>query len=145
MPSYYGALKSDSDQQYLFGENAIHNPVAGMDIRNPFSSESVVEDWDTASRLWEYTITSRLTGQRPTPPSKNGLNDTKDEEKDEDGDGDVAMEGVEDLEKPMAENPLLMSETAWNPAKARGKSIELAMEDWGVPAFWMGKTGMLAA
>lgn len=145
MPSFYGALKSDSDSQYIFGENAIHNPVAGLDIRSPYNSESVVEDWDTATRLWEYTITSRLTGQRPTPPSKNGLNDTKDEEKNEDGDGDAAMEGLEELEKPMSENPLLMSEPAWNPAKARGKSIEMAMEDWGVPAFWMGKTGMLAA
>ncbi|GAB7357286.1 hypothetical protein MBLNU459_g8255t1 [Dothideomycetes sp. NU459] len=149
VPSYYGALTSESEPRYIFGENAIHNPTAGLDIRNPFNSESVVEDWDTATKLWEYTITSRLTGQRPTPPSKNGLNDTSAEKNEEgDGDGDVAMEGVEgveELEKPMAENPLLMSEPAWNPAKARGKSIEIAMEDWGVPAFWMGKTGMLAA
>lgn len=116
--------------------------MPNMDVRNPFNSESVVEDWDTAAKLFEYTITSRLTGVSQTPASKNGLNDPS---KDEDGDGDVAMEGIEDLEKPMAENPLLMSEPAWNPSKAREKSMEIAFEDWGVPAFWMGKTGMLAS
>lgn len=151
VPSYYGAIQSpdsgsDSQPQLLFGENAIHNPISGMEIKNPFNSESVVEDWDVAARLFEYSITSRLTGVRPTPPTKNGLNnDPKEGGEDGDEDGDVAMEGTEDLEKPMAEHPLLMSEPAWNPAKARAKSIEVAMEDWGVPAFWMGKTGMLAA
>lgn len=147
VPSSYGVVQdsdSASEPQYLFGENAIHNPVAGMEIRNPFNSESVIEDWDIAAKLFEYTITSRLTGSRPTPASKNGLNnDPKDE--DGDGDGDVDMEGTEDLEKPMAEHPLLWTEPAWNPTKNREKSIEIAMEDWGVPAFWLGKTGMLAA
>ena len=113
-----------------------------MDIRSPFTSESVVEDWDIAAKLFEYTITSRLTGPAQTPASKNGLNDRA---KDGDEDGDVAMEEVEALEKPMAENPLLMTEPAWNPAKAREKSMEIAFEDWGVPAFWLGKTGMLAS
>lgn len=116
--------------------------MAGVDIRNPFNSDSVVEDWETASKLFEYSITSRLTGQPQTSASKNGLND---DNKDEDGDGDLAMEGIEEMEKPMAETPLLMSEPAWNPAKSREKAMETAFEDWGVPAFWMGKTGMLAA
>lgn len=101
-----------------------------------------MEDWDVASRLFEYSITSRLTGVPQTPASKNGLNDL---EKEEDGDGDTAMEKTEELEKPMAENPLLLSEPAWNPSKSREKAVEIAMENWGVPAFWMGKTGMLAA
>lgn len=143
VPSFYGVPQSsDAQSQYLFGENALHNPLTHMDVRNPYSSDSVVEDWDVASKLWEYSITSRLTGTRPTPAAKNGLNDPA-EVKDEDG--DMAMEGVEELEKPMAENPLLVSEPAWNPQKAREKTMEIAMEDWGVPAFWMGKTGMLAA
>lgn len=119
-----------------------------MQIRNPFNADSVVEDWDVAAKLFEYSITSRLTGVRPTPANKNGLNtDPKEENGAEggDGDGDVAMEGTEEQEKPMAEHPLLMTEPAWNPVKNREKSIEIAMEDWGVPAFWMGKTGMLAA
>jgi len=114
-----------------------------MDIRNPFNADSVVEDWDAASRIFEYSITSRLTGVPQTPAHRNGLNDASAE--DQDGDGDVAMEQTEQLEKPMAENPLLMSEPAWIPQKAREKAMEIAFEDWGVPAFWMGKTGMLAA
>lgn len=117
-----------------------------MEIRSPYDSDGIVEDWDAASRLWEYSITSRLTGARPTPAAKNGLNDDK-KEGDEagDGDGDVAMEGIEEQEKPMSEHPLLMSEPAWNPAKHRAKCMEIALEDWGAPAFWLGKTGVLAA
>lgn len=119
-----------------------------MEIKNPFNEDSVVEDWDVASKLFEYSITSRLTGVRQTPPTKNGLNnDPKEEASQEngDGDGDVDMEGTEELEKPMAEHPLLMTEPAWNPQKARAKAMEIALEDWGVPAFYLAKTGMLAA
>ena len=141
VPSQYGFYHpSGSDRKLLFGENSIHNPMSDLEIRSPFNSESVVEDWDMAAKLFEYSITSRLTGARQTPASKNGLND-----KDANQDGDVAMEDTESYEKPMAENPLLMTEPAWNPAKAREKSMEIALEDWGVPAFWMGKTGMLAS
>lgn len=55
VPSYYGLHESSgSSGKYLFGENAIHNPTSHMDIRNPFNSDSVVEDWDTAAKLFEY-------------------------------------------------------------------------------------------
>jgi actin-related protein 4 len=149
IPSFYGSIAAadaDSQSRYLFGENAIHNPLPNMEIRSPYDSDGIVEDWDAASRLWEYSITSRLTGARPTPAAKNGLNDdTEDGDKPADGDGDVAMEGIEEQEKPMSEHPLLMSEPAWNPAKNRAKCIEIALEDWGAPAFWLGKTGVLAA
>lgn len=113
-----------------------------MDIRNPYNSDGVVEDWETASKLWDYTITSRLTGAKQTPPTKNGLNDGP-----KDGDGDVEMEieaqGEED--NALAEYPLLMSEVPWNPPKAREKTMEIAMEEWGVPAFFLAKNGQLAA
>ncbi|TKA44115.1 hypothetical protein B0A54_04881 [Friedmanniomyces endolithicus] len=144
MPSYYGLTTKG---ERLFGENAVHLPRGDMEIKNPYDTEGVVEDWETASRLWEYSITSRLTGARQTSPSKNGLNDgaTKD------GDGDVPME--EDLEKmedderdrPLEEYPLLMSEPGWNTPKARERTIEIAMESWGVPAFFLAKNGQLAA
>ncbi|PSK42485.1 hypothetical protein B9Z65_4399 [Elsinoe australis] len=142
VPSYYGAVNSpDTDSKLLFGDNSIHNPLAHMEIKNPFNEESLVEDWDVATKLFEYTITSRLTGQPQTAPSKNGLNDANG-----DGDGDVDMDKVVDqMEKPMEENPLLMSEPAWNPAKSREKTMEIVFENWGVPAFWMGRTGMLAS
>ena len=114
-----------------------------MEVRNPYNSEGIIEDWETASKLWEYTITSRLTGAKQTPPSRNGLNDVKDEN------GDVTMEEMEEQaeeqDSALAEYPLLMSEPPWNPTKAREKTMEIAMEEWGVPAFFLAKNGQLAA
>lgn len=103
-------------------------------------TESVVEDWDAATKIWEHMLIKRLQPDRETPPSRNGLNDTE-----ADNEGDVAMEDVENYEKPLAENPLLMTEAPWNTGKAREKSIEIAMENWGVPAFWMSRTPVCAA
>lgn len=138
IPSYYGAYSSaGGEEKLLFGENTIHNPTSNMEIKNPFNDESLIEDWDTATKLFEYAITSRLTGSSATAPSKNGLNDD---------DGDVDMDKiVDEQEKPMEESPLLMSEPAWNPAKSRERTMEMAFESWGAPAFWMGRTGMLSA
>jgi actin-related protein 4 len=48
-------------------------------------------------------------------------------------------------EKPLEEHPLLMTETAWNTSKNREKSIEIAMESWGCPAFWLARNSVLAA
>lgn len=138
-PSFYGQSDSDS---YLFGENAIHSPVGNLNIKNYWGSDGIVEDWDAATKLWEYAITSRLTGVKPSDPAKNGLND------DPRANGesmDVEMEGVENSEKPMEDSPLLVTEPGWNSAKAREKYIEIAMEDWGTPAFFLQKTGVLAA
>lgn len=141
VPTYYASLPSG---ERLFGENAIHLPRPDVEIKNPYSSDGLVEDWETAAKLWEYTVTSRLTGTRQTPPARNGLNDDKDEN------GDVNM--AEEMERreqeqdsPLAEYPLLMSEAPWNPVKAREKMMEIAMEDWSVPAFFLAKNGQLAA
>lgn len=116
-------------------------PKPDVEIRNPFNSDGIVEDWETASKLWEYTVTSRLTGARQTPPTRNGLND----DKDENGDVNMDEEAEQTQDSPLAEYPLLMSEPSWNPVKAREKTIEIAMEDWGVPAFFLAKNGQLAA
>lgn len=139
VPTYYGVIESDLGPQYLFGENAIHNPLPNLEIKNPWSSDGIVEDWETATRVWEYAITSRLTGAKPTDPAKNGLNEPSN------GDMDVEMEALDDAEKPLADSPLLMTEPGWSSSKAREKYIEIAMEDWGTPAFYLGKTGVLAA
>lgn len=138
VPTHYASLP---DGQRLFGENAIHLPRPDVEIRNPFNPDGLVEDWGTASKLWEYTVTSRLTGARQTPPTRNGLNDDKDEN------GDVSMEeeAEQAQDSPLSEYPLLMSEPSWNPVKAREKTIEIAMEEWGVPAFYLAKNGQLAA
>ncbi|EMD00294.1 hypothetical protein BAUCODRAFT_372610 [Baudoinia panamericana UAMH 10762] len=150
VPTHYGVLSSG---HHVYGENAIHIPNADMEIRNPYNTDGLVEDWDTAAKMWEYSITSRLTGARQTPPSRNGLNVVKD------GEGDVEMETdetskakaetekmeEEERDRALAEYPLLMTEPAWNPVKAREKTMEVAMEEWDVPAFFLAKTGQLAA
>ncbi|KAL2887535.1 Actin-related protein 4 [Ceratocystis lukuohia] len=58
---------------------------------------------------------------------------------------EAAAEAAELSEKPLAENPLLLTEAPWNTPKAREKAMEIIMEDWGCPAFWFGKTPALVA
>lgn len=139
-PTNYGLTSSG---EKIFGENSIHLPRPDVEIKNPYTSDGIVEDWETASRLWEYSITSRLTGPKQTPPSKNGLNNKTDENGDVDM--DEQAEQMDDQEKVLGEYPLLMAEPAWNPQKSREKTMEIAMEEWGVPAFFLAKNGQLAA
>lgn len=140
--TYYATIPTGMDgsgAKYLFGDNSIHTPLANIDIANPMNpKDGTVDDWDTATKLWEYAITSRLTGAKPGDPYKNGLNDKS-------NDVDVKMEGIEDQEKPLDENPLLMTETGWNMGKNRERGIEIAMENWGCPAYWVARNGVLAA
>lgn len=93
----------------------------------------------------------------------NGLNDHHDGPRDSgqkgsvDGDtqrqnGDAAENGdamdldqIEDYEKPLAENPILMTEDSSSDPKFREKMLELAMENWGAPAFWLARTAVCAA
>ena len=133
--SHYGI---NSEARLVFGDDAIHNPAAGLEIRNPMSKEGIVEDWDTATSLWEYAITSRLTSFKQADPRTNGLND-------DNKDLEMQMEVVEGEEKALEEHPLLMTETAWNTVKNREKSIEIAMESWGCPAFWLARNSVMAA
>lgn len=140
-PSYYGVLDQDSGfsgPKTLFGDNSIHTPIPSLTIKNPMAKDGTVEDWDAAKSLWEYAITSRLTRTKASNPATNGLNDPN-------PDLDARMEEADDREKPLEEHPLLMSETGWNSARAREKSIEIAIEDWGCPAFWLARNGVLAA
>jgi actin-related protein 4 len=124
------------DSKLIFGDDTIHNPLAGLEIRNPMSKEGLVEDWDSATRLWEFAITSRLTTFKQADPATNGLNEDN---------KDIKEEAPEEGEKALEEHPLLMTETAWNSAKNREKSIEIAMESWGCPAFWLARNSVLAA
>ena len=142
VPSEYGILPSGQDPaetKYLFGDNSIHNPLAGLEIRNPMSKDGTVEDWDTATKLWEHAITSRLTNNRPSNAATNGLNDPSND------DLDAEMEGAGEKEKALEEHPLLMTEPGWSTGKSREKGIQIAMEDWGCPAFWLARNGVLAA
>ena len=137
VPSYYGVIPTDSGHKHLFGDNSIHTPLPRISIRNVMSKEGTVEDWDTAANLWEYAITSRLTNAKPGPLAYNGLNDPDN--------GDVKMEGVEEQEKPLRDNPILMTETGWNAGKDRERGIEIAMESWGSPAYWLARNGVLTS
>jgi actin-related protein 4 len=138
VPTYYGLLpSSESQPKLLFGDNAINTPLPNLEIHNPMSKDGTVEDWDTATKVWEYAITSRLTNNRAGDPRLNGLND--------DDEANGHMDDMDDEERPIVENPLLMTETGWNPVRAREKSVEIAMESWGVPAFWLAKNGVLSA
>ena len=116
-----------------------------MEILNPMAADGTVEDWDTAVKLWEYSIRSRLTSPKQTNPKSNGLND-------DGGDGangdamEIDQEEEEEKEYGLLyENPLLMTEPAWNTPKNRERAIQIAMEQWDCPAFWISKTGVLAA
>ncbi|TVY68902.1 Actin-related protein [Lachnellula suecica] len=133
--SHYGVSGSG---KFTFGDDAIHNPLAGLDIRNPMSKEGIVEDWDTATQLFEYSITSRLTTFKQSDPRTNGLNNDPSDER-------MEIEDVEEGERTLGEHPLLMTETAWNTTKNREKAIEVAMESWGCPAFWLARNSVMAA
>ena len=142
IPTHFGYLPSTDEggvPKLLFGDNSIHSPLPRLEIRNPVSSEGVVEDWETATKLWEYAITSRLTNTRPANPATNGLNDPSNE------DMEAEMEGLEEQEKLLEEHPLLMTEPGWATGKSREKGIQIAMEEWGCPAFWLARSGVLVA
>ncbi|KAL2271231.1 hypothetical protein VTJ83DRAFT_602 [Remersonia thermophila] len=157
IPSFYGHI----DGRDLFGDEVIL-PRAGFEIRNYMNRDSVVEDWDAAARLWEHVLVGRLQPPRPgasKPISSSSTAAAKKEAPAADGDGDVEMgdaaasggdgeaneNAADALEKPLAENPLLVTEAPWNTPKAREKAIEMCMESWGCPAFWLSKTSVLAA
>jgi actin-related protein 4 len=143
VPSYYGYQENaGSDPRYLFGDNSIHTPLPNVSVRNPMADDGTVDDWETATKLWEYAITSRLTNMKPTAAATKGLNDPAEGQN---GTTEADIEVANEGEKPLEENPLLMTETGWNSAKNREKSIQIAMEDWGAPAFWLGRNGVCAA
>lgn len=101
------------------------------------SKDGQIEDWDYATQLMEYAITSRLTSLKPTDPRKNGLNNDNLE--------DTEADPVTWGDKSLEEHPLLMTEPPWNSARNREKAIEVAMESWGCPAFWLARSSVMAA
>jgi len=139
VPTYYGVKTEGDSTTLLFGENALHNPQPNVEIKNPLAdgpSEDWVTDWDTAAKVWKYAITSRLTGE--TNANSNGSNH------EQNGDGDTKMDDA-DEENPLSLHPLIMSEPGKTTPRSREKIIEMAMEGWDVPAFYLARTGVLAA
>ncbi|KAI1821586.1 chromatin remodeling and histone acetyltransferase complexes subunit putative [Xylaria intraflava] len=145
IPSSYGTLKSSNSDsttttRTLFGDEYFF-PRSDLVMNNYMSrTDSVVEDWDIATKMWEHMLIKRLQPDRAISAGRNRLSDPV-----ADGEGDVAMEDIENQEKPLTENPLLLTEAPWNTGKAREKALEIAMENWGCPAFWMSRTPVCAA
>jgi actin-related protein 4 len=148
----------------VFGDNAVHEPRPHMEMRNPLAgggADEWVADWDAAARLWEHAMTSRLTGPRRSSSRRGRAASARE---DGVGGGDVEMADVgadaaadaavaeaearaeqEAEDNPLGFHPLMMSEPGRTTAKAREKIIEIAMENWEVPAFYLTKTGVLSA
>ncbi|MBA7490931.1 hypothetical protein ES702_01474 [subsurface metagenome] len=136
VPSYYASYNDSK----LFGDHIIDVPRDDVAIKNPYSKDGVVEDWDTAEELWKYTFASKLTGVRSNKALQRWLNDPKlipDLQK--------AMAEEEDTHDPLVDHPLFLTEPNWNPTKNREKAIEIALEKWAAPAFYTSKQGVLAA
>ncbi|WEW57950.1 NuA4 histone acetyltransferase subunit [Emydomyces testavorans] len=138
IPTYYAKYSTPGQDKYVYGDSIYVSPRPGLSIHNPMGKDGVVEDWDMAEKLWEYAFSSRLTHTKPGNPLLNGLNEPTAELPTE-------MEIVESEERPLSDTPLVMTESGWNPTKAREKTIEIAMENWGTPAFYLARTGPLAA
>ncbi|KAJ5350639.1 hypothetical protein N7541_008366 [Penicillium brevicompactum] len=138
IPTYYGKYNADGQEKIVYGDDVFVTPRPGLSVHNPLNKDGIVEDWDMAERVWEHSFVSRLTGTKAGNPFQNGLNDVASDEL------PAEME-VESDEKPLSDSPLLMTEPGWNPAKAREKTIEIAMEKWDTPAFYLARTGVLAS
>ncbi|KAJ2905721.1 Actin-related protein 4 [Zalerion maritima] len=150
-PSFYARINGADQPKDIYGEQYLI-PRENLEVRNYMTKDSIVEDWDTAPKFWESLIRNQLLPPRQVAPKQNGLNDIPRE----DQEGDVEMgdsngadktgDTAEDEElKLFEESPLLMTEAPWNTTKNREKSIEMAMEGWGCPAFWISRTPTLVS
>ncbi|ERF72484.1 Actin-related protein 4 [Endocarpon pusillum Z07020] len=139
IPSYYGDT-GDPANPRLFGDHVIDRPRENMAIKNPLNKDGLVEDWDAAEALWLHSFAAKLTGLRPNKALQEWLNNPENVPNLQ-----QAMREAEDIEKPLEDHPLFMTESGWNTAKAREKCAEIAMESWGAPAFYIGRQGVMAA
>jgi len=162
IPSFYAHIEpaegADGPGRDVFGDDVLV-PREGLSIRNYMGRDGVVEDWDVATRVWEHALVRRLQPDRVGLLGGGGSNGAAKKRSNGDADGDVAMgdsaaggappddEDNDDdvLDKVLSDAPLLITEPAWNPPKARERAIEIAMENWGVPAFWLTRAPVAAA
>lgn len=64
-PSFVG---NDQNDNKMVGESALYRPRPGVDIKSPFDSDSLVEDWDSFEQLWDFTYTKALRAQPKDHP-----------------------------------------------------------------------------
>lgn len=107
LESSYGLITGNDESKIVIGDNFIHTPQPGMEIKNPMS-DGIVYDWDIATKIWSYAIQTSL---RIDP----------------------------------TEHPLLITEPSWNPPKNREKTMEIAFEKFGSPAFYLAKNAVCAS
>ncbi|KAI5295796.1 Actin-like 6A [Ascosphaera acerosa] len=136
----------DGETRFVYGDELYVKPRPGLSIHNPMNRDGTVEDWDMARRVWEHAFTSRLTG---TSAPRHLFNDAATSlatttAKTTPAAATAAATPTLD-DRPLSETPLLMTECGWNSAKAREKMIETAMDEWGAPAFYLARSGSLAA
>lgn len=139
IPSYYGETGDPSNPR-LFGDHVIDRPRENVAIKNPLSKDGLVEDWDAAEALWQHSFAAKLTGLRPNRALQEWLNNPENVPNLQ-----QAMREAEDVEKPLEDHPLFMTEPSWNTSKARERCAEIAMESWGTPAFYIGRQGVMTA
>ena len=136
IPSYYAVRGS----QISYGDHVVDLPLEDVAIKNPMGKDGIVEDWETAEELWKFSFASKLTGVRPNKALREWLNDPA-----KVPNLKQAMKEAEDTERCLEEHPLFMTEPSWNPVKAREKCAEIALESWGTPAFYLGRSNVMAA
>ena len=105
----------------------------------------MVEDWDAAEALWKSSFANKLTGVRPNAGLQAWLNGEGDNNKVDPGKLQKMIDDATDTERCLEDHPLFMTEPSWNPQDKREKSIEVAMESWGTPAFYLGRSGVMGA
>lgn len=136
IPTYYGEL----DGRQIYGDHVVDLPRSNIAVKNPMNKDGIVEDWDIAEKLWRYSFAAKLTGKRANKVLEEWVNGEM-----EVGHLTRAVKEHENTERALEDHPLFMTEPSWNPSKAKDKSVEIAMENWGTPAFYMGKTAVMAA
>lgn len=118
VPTYYGRKGSEQIKNKLaLGDNAIH-----YSIHHPEADFHIENPMSPDSTVEDWDVARQIWEHSITSRLTGSTE-----------------------EKPLAGYPLLMTEPAWNPSKAREKAIEIAMEDWGTPAFFMVKDPVAAA
>jgi actin-related protein 4 len=115
-------------------------PRPDVEILSPYNKDGIVEDWDAAEALWKYSFAHKLTGVRPNRALQEWLNDPNAVP-----DLQKAMAEAVDTERCLEDHPLFMTEPSWNPTKAREKAVEIALESWSAPAFYLGRSGVMGA
>jgi actin-related protein 4 len=136
VPTYYASTGTNR----FFGDHVVDVTREDVEIKNPMGRDGIVEDWDAAEALWKFTFAHKLTGVRPNRALQDWLNDPKSVP-----DLQKAMAEAVDTERCLEDHPLFMTEPSWNPTKAREKCLEIALESWATPAFYLGRAGVMAA